>query len=282
MTIQDVKIEYQSRLNNIYSIKEISSIFTICLEHIGISRINAQVNMHKELTVIELQQLNNNLSRLEKKEPIQYILEQADFYGHVFRVNSNVLIPRQETEMLVHTIIQNHKNCNGTVLELCTGSGCIPISLWHEMSMAKFVAVDISQGAIETATQNAKEHKAEVEFKHFDVLATSKWNELPECDILVSNPPYVRLKEQELMHANVLDYEPHLALFVENDNPLIFYDAIAKIGQKVLAKNGYVYCEINEALGLETKALFEKHNYVDCEIICDLHDKQRIIKAKKI
>ena len=214
-----------------------------------------------------------------KHEPIQYITGKAWFYQYIFNVNQHVLIPRPETEELVQNIIQdNQLNCP-SIIDIGTGSGCIPISLKKNME-AEITAIDISYEALSVATKNAKELSASIHFKQLNFLDESNWDELSCYDIIVSNPPYIRKKEKESMYNNVLNHEPHLALFVEDNNPLIFYEKIARFGNTHLKNQGTIWVEINEALPNETKYVFEKEHYTTL-IYNDLQGKSRILKAWK-
>lgn len=218
------------------------------------------------------------LERLAKYEPIQYILGESYFCNHKFEVNSSVLIPRPETEELVNYITKYHQtNVPLEILDVGTGSGCIAVSLALNFLSANVTAIDISEKAIETAQRNAQNLGAKVTFIQADAL---QWHSENTWDIIVSNPPYIKEDEKSSMRKNVLDYEPHLALFVENDNPLIFYKAIAQIAQKSLNNNGFLYFEINEALGLETLEMLKEMDFINTELIKDFYEKDRFVKAQ--
>ncbi|MFW5851680.1 MAG: peptide chain release factor N(5)-glutamine methyltransferase [Bacteroidota bacterium] len=281
MTIQDVKIEFQTRLDKIYVKKEQESLRSLFLEHINISQTDCVLRPETTLNKQQIQKCADVLTRLEKHEPIQYILGYSYFYDLMFDVNPSVLIPRQETELLVHTIIQHHSQNAETILDLCTGSGCIAISLAHKLPKSEVHAIDISEKALRCAQHNADKHKTKVHFSQHDILHTNTHSALPECSIIVSNPPYVRQSEKEYMNADVLQYEPGLALFVSDSEPLQFYDAIAEIGTSRLKKNGHIYCEINEAFGKEVMEIFSQKEYKEVHLIHDLHDKDRFVHAIK-
>lgn len=228
---------------------------------------------------------SNIIKRLNTNEPIQYILGETEFYGRRFLVNDSVLIPRPETEELVKYIVDKQKNqfpvTNNhlQILDIGTGSGCIAISLAKELPNFKVTAYDISEKALETAKRNAKLNKADVTFEKVDILNPSFTIHHSPFTIIVSNPPYVTKQEIGRMQKNVLDFEPHLALFVEDSEPLIFYEAIANFAFNNLTDNGLVEVEINEALGEETAEVFRRKGFSEVEIIKDIHQKDRFVSA---
>ena len=281
MTIQNVKIEFQSRLTNFYDTKEIQALFELVAENVGFSKIDIVLNGSQELSESQITFFSKTLMQLEKQEPVQYILGKTDFYELPIIVSSAVLIPRQETEILVDCIIKENKKEQVTIFDIGTGSGCIAISLAKYITQSKVYALDISPEALEIASKNAELNAVSISFLQGDMLTLESCKTIPECDIIVSNPPYIRNLEQAEMKPNVLNFEPHTALFVPDLNPLVFYEAIAKIAQQKLTLNGFLYCEINEAFGKETVALFEKYEFKNCKIIEDLHGKQRFVKCNK-
>jgi len=224
----------------------------------------------------------NIIERLNNNEPIQYILGETEFYGRRFLVNDSVLIPRPETEELVKYIIDKQKTQFSvkrkqlSILDIGTGSGCIAISSAKELPNFIVSAYDISKNALETAKKNAELNKADVNFEKVDIL---KPPFIRSFNIIVSNPPYVTKQEIDRMQKNVLDFEPHLALFVEDSEPLIFYEAIANFAFNNLMDNGLVAVEINEALGEETANVFRRKGFSEVEIIKDMHQKDRFVSA---
>lgn len=233
----------------------------------------------QELSEDDRQQLISITERLKQSEPIQYILGETEFYGLNFRVNPGVLIPRPETEELVDWILKESQKGDERILDIGTGSGCIPISLKKNKAQAQVAACDISEIALETATQNAQLNDVAVPFFRLDILSEAH-TELPDkIDILVSNPPYITEKEKALMQENVLEHEPHLALFVPDDTALIFYQAIAEFGLRNLTPGGKLYWEINEAYGQECLDLLGKLGYTMLELRQDLNGKDRMIRA---
>lgn len=281
MTIRDVKIEFQQKLATLYGAKEIQSIFSLVAEDLGFTPTSLVIHNEDELT--ETQQIHffDCLKRLVSGEPVQYVRGKADFYDMQFCVNSSVLIPRPETEELVDRIINEQGNCNGNIIDLGTGSGCIAISLAKHIRSAKVSAVDISSAAINVAKQNAEKNNVHINFL-LDDMQDSQCVTNEEYDIIVSNPPYVCNYEKQEMRPNVLQFEPHLALFIDTDeNPLQFYIAIAKFAQLHLTEKGAIYCEINETLGNETAQMFQSYGFSNTQIIKDLFGKDRFVKATR-
>lgn len=227
----------------------------------------------------------NIVERLNTHEPIQYILGETEFYGRKFLVNDSVLIPRPETEELVKYIIDKSQvlpigeGWEGLILDIGTGSGCIAISLAKELPNFKVSAYDISEKALESAKKNAELNKADVTLEKVDILNPLFTIHHSPFTIIVSNPPYVTKQEIDRMQKNVLDFEPHLALFVEDFEPLIFYEAIANFAFNNLTDNGLVAVEINETLGKETAEVFRRKGFSEVEIIKDIHQKDRFVSA---
>ena len=217
--------------------------------------------------------------RLERQEPVQYILGQADFCGRTFMVNEHVLIPRPETEELCQWILITDAT---HILDIGTGSGCIAITLAAEMPEAEVTAWDISEEALKVAEENAKRTNVHVKFEQVDIihLPSSILHQTSSFDLIVSNPPYICNKERETMEANVLEHEPHTALFVPNDDPLLFYRAIAQYGQTALKEGGWLYFEINPLYAEPLREMLSKMSYHDIEIKEDQYGKQRMIRAK--
>jgi release factor glutamine methyltransferase len=261
----------------IYDTQEATSLVNWLLEHhLGLRRVDMMHFLEeKDLP----QKLWEDFDRLKKGEPIQYILGKAPFYGYEFLVNSSTLIPRNETEELVHLILKENKSPGLKVLDIGTGTGCIPISLALELNKAEVYGLDISKEALEVAHQNAKLLHAEVSFLKCNIL-----EELPpveDLDILVSNPPYIPEMGKAEMHRNVLDFEPELALFVPNEDPLLFYRVIAEKGKKLLKPGGKLYFEIHEEFGADVLSLLEEKEYDELRLLKDLNGKDRMITAKK-
>jgi release factor glutamine methyltransferase len=222
--------------------------------------------------------IDDIIKRINNFEPVQYILGKTWFYEHSFFVNENVLIPRPETEELVQRAISISPK---TVLDLGTGSGCIAISTALGLKNAKVFAIDISENALETAKRNNENLKANVNIQKANILNFESPFGNQKFDLIVSNPPYVKENEMPEMRSNVLNFEPHLALFVSNDDPLVFYKKIAEIGQNYLEDEGHILVEINSYLGQESCEVFKKAGYSKVELILDFFEKDRMVLAKK-
>lgn len=297
--ISDILRFFQDNLKNLYEKEELDTLIAYCFEEF-LSIKKAEIVLRKNETISESQLLKFNfaIKDLKLQKPIQYIFGKADFYGLKFFVNEHVLIPRPETEELVDLIVkefevQSSKLKNSplpneqisglksqfSILDVGTGSGCIPISLKKNIPLAKVYGLDISEKALAVARQNADLNKVEVEFILNDILDPDIQIPLTRFDIIVSNPPYVRISEKASMQKNVLEYEPHLALFVNDEDPLLFYKAIADFALKHLTPNGKLYFEINENFGLETRNMLDEKGFKNVELVKDLNKKNRIIKA---
>ncbi|WP_034057850.1 peptide chain release factor N(5)-glutamine methyltransferase [Lacinutrix jangbogonensis] len=287
MLIKDLENIFHEVLDAVYGKEEVSSFFFLCTDAFyNISRFELALNRDLAITKAEQQVVFDALEALKNEKPIQYILGETEFYGLPFKVNENTLIPRPETEELVQLIIDCHSERSDesplSLLDIGTGSGCIAISLAKNIKNVQVYAMDVSAKAIEKAKENTVLNDAEVAFVEGSILEETQWNLLFEdlkFDIIVSNPPYVRNLEKTEIQNNVLNNEPHLALFVEDDNPLIFYRAITKFAREKLKENGQLFFEINEYLGQETKALVESLEFKSVEIIKDMFGKDRMLKA---
>lgn len=285
MLAKDYRNNFIEKLLPLYDVLEAESFFYIILEDFHqMKRIDLALNPTFVFSEEDLAKWNSVLEKLEKEIPIQYILENAHFYGLEFEVNENTLIPRPETEELVEWIIKNNSKIEGfkdlKILDIGTGSGCIAISLAKNLPHTKVFAIDVSEKALETAKRNALKNETEVTFLLKNILETEDLEQ--QFDIIVSNPPYVRNLEKEEIKKNVLDYEPHLALFVEDNNALIFYRKISELAQKNLTENGQLYFEINQYLGKEMIDLLETKNFKNIELRKDIYENDRMIFGKKV
>lgn len=279
MQIKSYQNRFKEVLSPLYDEMEAEQLFLIALEEIeGKSRIDLVMN--PDLQTDKLTTWDEVLADLQQEKPIQYIFGRAYFYGLTFNVNENTLIPRPETEELVEWIINSvEADKLIRILDIGTGSGCIGITLAKELPNAQVTLMDVSPKALEMATRNAKENGVEVQAILQDVLALEQ---LPaQYDVIVSNPPYVRNLEKVEIKKNVLDYEPHLALFVEDDDALIFYRKIATLANDNLQERGMLFYEINQYLGAETVALFESLLFTAIELRKDMVGNDRMIKAIK-
>jgi len=280
-TILSLYSEVAHQLKNIYPSQEIQSLQRLIFEKkLGLTLPKIYLNPTLPIKTEEAEEILKIVSLLKLQKPIQYILGEADFFGLIFKVTPDVLIPRQETEELVDWILKTTSNTTPSILDIGTGSGCIAISLAVNLKFAHISAIDISAGALDIARDNAILNNVSVDFFSADILEPSSIISNQPFDIIVSNPPYVRDSERVQMNTNVLDHEPHTALFVSNTDPLIFYRTIAQRSRKLLNKKGLVFCEINEALGNETTQLFISHGYNNVELKKDLNGKNRMIKAE--
>lgn len=293
MKVKDLKDIFHKELDAIYGKDEVASFFYLSIEfHLNVARIQLILDPEFTLTKDETDVFFTILEDLKQQKPIQYILGETEFYGLQFNVNENVLIPRPETEELVDWIIKCYAERSRSakdaikILDIGTGSGCIAISLAKHLPEAQVFAVDISESALKIAKENADRNGVEVEFIKANILESSLWEDvalrqMAFFDIIVSNPPYVRELEKQEIKPNVLDNEPHLALFVENDNPLIFYKAITDFAVDKLKSNGSLYFEINQYLGQETKQLLVNAEFKDFQLRKDLNGNDRMLKGTK-
>ena len=282
MLVQKFKNHFFLELSKLYPQTEIQSFFNILIEFkLNLSRVDLALKPNFEITSQEIMFFEKALSDLKKHIPIQYITGTTNFYGLDFNVNSSVLIPRPETEELISWIIKDSKNFNKiSILDIGTGSGCIAISLAKNLPNAKVYALDISKEALKIAKNNAAINKVSIEFIEADILSIEQLKQ--NFNIIVSNPPYVRELEKEMMQQNVLTYEPHLALFVKNENPLLFYNKIADLAKNHLVENGNLYFEINQYLGKETSELLTSKGFKNVKLKKDIFEADRMIKASLI
>ena len=279
----NIQKTFQQELSEIYSPQEAAEIFFILLEDaFGIPKTSYLASQNESVDSNTLNSINKAINQLKEGRPIQHITGKAYFYGHFFEVNENTLIPRVETEELVAEIIKDHKKYAPlNILDIGTGSGCIAISLKHHFEKATVRALDISTSALVVAQRNADKLGVEVEFEFHDILNQKRLSPAtPLLDVIVSNPPYVRELEKNEMHENVLKFEPATALFVDDQKPLIFYEAIAKYAKGHLKENGALYFEINQYLAGETKQMLLEAGFSQINIIKDLYSNERIIKCK--
>ena len=252
----------------------------LLVEVFGFSTLELYGGKDKEFSEKHRSVLTEMIRRLQKNEPIQYIIGIESFFGLTFEVNSNVLIPRPETQELVSWIIEDYQSDESIrILDIGTGSGCIPISLAKQLSKAEVESWDISEGALEMASRNCERNGVKVLLRQKDVLKAVPEGDL--YDVIVSNPPYITNKEKADMEANVLDWEPSLALFVPDEDPLLFYRKIAQLGCDMLKEGGTLYFEINRAYGEETILMLKELGYAQIELKKDSWGNDRMIKAKR-
>jgi len=283
-TIKDVFTEFKQHLGIIYDPNEIEALTLLVINELtGTSKAKIKAFPEQEVTSIEVEKLNTILKRLQNGEPVQYIFGHTEFYGLPFNVNPSVLIPRPETEELVEWALSSVVNSEwaGNILDIGTGSGCIAISLKKNLSNASVSAVDISPDALKTAKQNAGLNNVDVIFINDDILNIKSKIENSKFEIIISNPPYVTLHDKTQMHTNVTDFEPHTALFVPENDPLIFYKAIANFAAKNLTSDGLLFFEINESLGNETIELLKDKGFKNIELRKDMSGRNRMIRATR-
>ena len=280
MTILAFRSLFKEQLQDIYEASEISSFEKLAFAKIAnVTPSYLVLNAEEELDQNHLSQLREVIQRLQKEEPIQYILGDTEFYGLPFIVTPATLVPRPETEELVDWILKEvSKQRHIEILDIGTGSGCIAISLKSNLPLAGVTAYDLSNEALEVANQNAINNKVDVLLEQLDILEASELNQKFDC--IVSNPPYVRVQEQSQIKANVLDYEPHQALFVADDDALIFYKKIGELALNHLTNQGLLFFEINQYLGKQTKTLLETIGFNKVTLKKDLQGNDRMILAR--
>lgn len=298
MTIKQFQLLFSKNLSKHYPKSEIDSFFSILLEEkLGLQRIDTVLQPNYPIEQSKLSSLKKITNRLLKEEPIQYIIGKTEFFGFPFFVNKNTLIPRPETEELVNWVIEEviklrdttttkqnknrideiSTNRNIKILDIGTGTGCIPITLAKKLNNVSISAIDVSDEALIIAKKNAKLNNVNISFIKRDILETETLND--KYDIIISNPPYVRELEKENIKNNVLQNEPHLALFVPNENPLLFYKKIAELAKNHLTKKGLLFFEINQYLANETLTILSELNFTSTKLKKDIFKNDRMIKA---
>jgi len=283
-TAKDVSVRFKQELGNVYDSQEIASLTALILTGLlDISKAKLKAFPELEIDGWQSEKLENIVQELKTGKPVQYILGYTEFYGLKFNVNPSVLIPRPETEELVQWIIQTVQGSATPVksmLDIGTGSGCIAITLKKHLPDVQVYAIDISTPALETARQNALLNEAEVNFIQADILNIDEGTGLPVFDLVVSNPPYVTPADKQQMHTNVTGFEPHTALFVPEDDPLLFYRVIARFAGQNLHADGLLFFEINESYGQQTVELLKHKSFKNIVLRKDLSDRERMIKAQ--
>lgn len=278
-TIKDIKSFLSEEIGNIYPPEEIWAMSNIIINDVlGISNIERLQEPAKRLSQEGISSIENIAKELKTGKPIQYVIGETNFYDLTFKVTSDTLIPRQETEELVQLIIKENDGSKYDILDIGTGSGCIAIALSVNIKNSDVSASDFSQKALEVAKANALRNNADICFIYDDILQTSITGHF---DIIVSNPPYVTQSEKRLMATNVVDFEPATALFVSDDTPLLYYEAITDFALCHLNERGRLYFEINEAFGPQMKEMMVSKGFANVEIIKDINGKDRIAKGEK-
>lgn len=283
MLISEYKKKFLNQLRDEYPPEEVNSFFNLLIKfYLGLERIDLALDPSKKINAAEVQQFDTALSRLSAHEPIQYITGETEFFGSIFKVNKNVLVPRPETEDLVQWIKDDHNskiNSPLSILDIGTGSGCIAISLAKIFPQSKVSALDVSAEALKVAGENALLNGTRINFIHLNVLQLDSLTD--KYDIIVSNPPYVRELEKAEMQRNVLEHEPPLALYVKDNDPLIFYKKITKLAEEGLNPNGKLYFEINQYLGDQTLQVIKDAGFIG-EKRKDIFGNERMIRGNKV
>lgn len=284
MILKELQHQFHKELDTIYGKDEVQSFFKLLIEFfLNLKPIDIVLHSKRSISIADQHCFNDIIKRLKQEEPIQYIIGETEFFGLSFKVNPSTLIPRPETEELVQWIIEDLTLANiqnPKILDIGTGSGCIAISLAKNLPYAKIHAMDVSKEALKVTKENAILNQVEVECIEADIL-TARHNELHKYDVIVSNPPYVRALEKSTIKNNVLMHEPHLALFVENEDPLLFYKSICEYAVHNLKPKGSLFFEINQYLGTEMKQLLNTFNFEFVELRQDIFGNDRMLKTIK-
>jgi release factor glutamine methyltransferase len=286
-TIKDVFADYKAGLSQLYVSNEVEAVTLLIISEIlGFSKAKIKAFPELELSEAQYTRVTNILSELKTGKPIQYILGKTEFYGLPFLVNPSVLIPRPETEELVEGVIHSINNRKrsvdvdkGRILDVGTGSGCIAIAIKKNLPVFEVSAIDISTAALQTARENAALNEVDINFIEADILNLNAEMGSHKYEIIISNPPYVTLHDKTQMHHNVVDFEPHTALFVPENDPLLFYNAIADFAKINLTPNGFLFFEINESYGSEVVNLLRAKGFLNIELKKDMSDRDRMIRA---
>lgn len=277
--LKELELYWEMELTPLYPKREIKSLFQLTLEDLlGISKTMLLSNPDLNLSLDACSQLNRVMDRLKLGEPYQYIIGFTYFDDLKINVNQSVLIPRPETEELVYWVLESiQQQEKGVIIDWCTGSGCIALALKHHLKNWELHGIDVSNEALLMAQLNSETLKLNVKWHEDTALIPSIQL---KADVIVSNPPYIPIADKTEMHQNVLDFEPEIALFVPDNDPLLFYKAIAEYALKNLNDKGWLFFEIHERFALETKSMLEEHGFNRAEIKCDLQGKQRMLKAQ--
>jgi release factor glutamine methyltransferase len=285
MTIEQVYSDFKEKLKTIYNAREAENISDWVFENAThLKKWERRENKNQELKENVENKIEKYLHQLLIHKPVQYVLNEAWFYKMKFFVDENVLIPRPETEELVEWIISDLKNENNSkptnIIDIGTGSGCIPIALKKELPHLNITAIDVNEKALAVANKNAENLNATIHFLQINFLDENEWKPLQSCDIIVSNPPYIPTSEKEILSKNVTDFEPAVALFVKNNDPYIFYKKISEFAKTHLNESGKIYVEVHEEYANDIKVIFENAGYLS-EIKKDIYGKNRMVKAQK-
>jgi len=283
MTLKEAEYKITNEILGLYSGNEARAIAKILLSHLlRLNNTDYSIGYFQNITDPMVQEIPNYIERLRNGEPVQYITGEAHFLDFNLKVNRNVLIPRKETEELTILVKNDIKSVSAPkILDIGTGSGCIAVSLKYLFPDANLFALDVSKGALEIAGFNARKYGVKINFIESDILDPGDL-ELPHFDVIVSNPPYITLKEKIDLHPNVRDFEPSMALFVEDNDPLIFYARIIKIAGEKLKPDGKIYFEVHENLAHQVMLLFDINLFRNVQVLKDMQGKERFVIAEKI
>jgi len=281
--LKTVRDYYVAQLIPLYGSRESAQLVVLLIKHFfGFDKVKMALEPDLRLSESELLQLHFAVKELLNNKPLQYVLGETEFYGRRFITKSGALIPRPETEQLIDLIIDKEKSRKTfSIVDIGTGSGCLAISLALEFPEANVTAFDVSAEALDVARENGALHEVAVDFIKADILTEKHVYFERQADLIVSNPPYVRHSEQALMRKNVTDWEPSLALFVSDEDPLVFYYALAKLAAEKLNKGGSIWVEINEAFSKEVMAIFDENGMSNAQCFQDFHNKDRFVRAEK-
>ncbi|PTX22299.1 release factor glutamine methyltransferase [Pontibacter mucosus] len=280
-TVQQLQQHIRESIKTAYPEPEAGSIAQLVLEHVlQKNRMQLSLAQQQEVNPEQETQLKQMVQRLQQQEPVQYVLGVAHFYGLELLVDERVLIPRPETEELVDLVLREHKGQDGLqVLDICAGSGCIPLALAANLRNAEVYGLEVSEGALEVAKANAAKYNLNINWLQADIFEPVPRITPASLDIITSNPPYVLEEEKGQMRENVLQYEPHLALFVPDQDPLKYYRRIAEVAQQLLKKGGKLYFEINERYGQQVQDLLLQLGFAEARVVQDLFGKDRIVRG---
>lgn len=279
--MQNIKAHIRKELNTLYTSNEIRILTLMILEHVlNLTAVDLLNYKFSQLSEDEIMKIEEFTQRLKKQEPIQYILGETEFSNMKFKVNPGVLIPRPETEELIEWILEFIRHKPLIILDIGTGSGCIAVAVAKKAVQSKVHAWDISEKALRVAAENAKINEVEVHFSKKDILSVQNHSTL--YDLIVSNPPYITHREKIAMDAHILNHEPHLALFVADDNPLIFYDGISDFAKTNLVSGGLLFFEINRSYGDDIVKMLEQKRFRNIELRKDISGNNRMVKAEKV
>ncbi|PWU03376.1 MAG: peptide chain release factor N(5)-glutamine methyltransferase [Bacteroidetes bacterium] len=285
MTFQEAYQQLKNSLLDIYGGREAENIASLVMGHLtGMNRLDRLMKIKEQMPEDQQNRLLKYQHELISHKPVQYVLGETWFYGLRLYVDENVLIPRPETEELVDWVVNDYsKNIaseNIRILDIGTGSGCIALGLKKKLSGAQVQGIDISEGALKVAQLNAKENEIQVEFIKSDFLQEMERDKLGKFEIIISNPPYIPYSDKNSMNKNVLDFEPHLALFVNNNRPLIFYETVSNFAKSHLANGGTIYFELHESLGEHAVQLFKLNGFAHIELKKDMQGKDRMLRVR--